>query len=161
MGNYLKCWDSLSWLRNPEAHNHVDEQPSLGLAGPHPRSSVIIASAPWLLHVVSCLEFLWHYHAHHACYMSHPSHFTYYNNPYSFRNSLAFSTNFLFLQHVILRYSQSVSDPEGREHPITAVPWYKARNVLVLQDTGIVGSNFSRGTDICLHFFCPCASLRR
>jgi hypothetical protein len=41
-----------------------------------------------------------------------------------------------------------------KEVPITMAAQSKARTVLAAQNTGVVGSNPTRGVDVCMRLFC-------
>jgi hypothetical protein len=44
--------------------------------------------------------------------------------------------------------------------PITVAALSRASTDFARSDTGIVGSNPTRGMDVCVHLFCVCAVLR-
>jgi hypothetical protein len=49
--------------------------------------------------------------------------------------------------------------PQGSYLPVTVASRSEAWNVFARMNTGIVGSNPTRGMDVCLRLFCLCVVL--
>jgi hypothetical protein len=66
-----------------------------------------------------------------------------------------------FHQHSVNSYSSDPKILSSTLLPITVAARSKAGNVFALSNTGIAGSNPTRGMDVCPRFFCVCVVLCR